>query len=196
MSDSNSPDSPTGFKEWARVCGLLADGSTSLILRKGGIAEGRGGFDFGHTDFWLFPTFFHNENEGLKPAFRREGGEGAHPEDDRTEVTVGARVEIVHAALLTDWEAVARLAPFHVWDESVIRERFDYKGAGLKAAIVRTYKLPSPFTFPYEKGKHGGCRSWVELPGDLEVLHGMAEPVLSDEDHAARVGEIQSLIEG
>ena len=95
---------------------------------------------------------------------------------------------------MTDWESVTRLAPFHVWEESVIRERFDYKGAGLKAALVRAYTLPTPLEFPYEKGKHGGCRSWVDLPGDLTVLHPKAEPVLSEEAHAARVAEILEVL--
>ena len=84
MSDPDSPQKPVGFKEWARVCDHLATGVTSLILRKGGIAEGRGGFDFGHTDFWLFPTFFHNEDEGLKPAFRSPRHEPRRPPPTKT----------------------------------------------------------------------------------------------------------------
>ncbi|MBA2742902.1 MAG: DUF1802 family protein, partial [Chthoniobacterales bacterium] len=48
-----------GFKEWALVCDALGRGEQSLILRKGGIAEGRDGFAFRHSEFFLFPTFFH-----------------------------------------------------------------------------------------------------------------------------------------
>jgi hypothetical protein len=33
-----------GFKEWALVCEALGRGEQTIILRKGGIAEGRGGF--------------------------------------------------------------------------------------------------------------------------------------------------------
>ena len=37
------PPSPTvGFKDWSLVCAALGSGKQSLILRKGGIAEGRG----------------------------------------------------------------------------------------------------------------------------------------------------------
>src|SRR5205823_12776366 len=50
-----------GFKEWSLVCDALGRGRQSVILRKGGIAEGRGGFSFRHREFFLFPTFFHEQ---------------------------------------------------------------------------------------------------------------------------------------
>jgi len=33
-----------GFKEWSLVCDAFGRGEQSIILRKGGIAEGREGF--------------------------------------------------------------------------------------------------------------------------------------------------------
>jgi hypothetical protein len=48
-----------GFKEWALVCEALGTGEQTILLRKGGIAEGRDGFGFRHSEFFLFPTFFH-----------------------------------------------------------------------------------------------------------------------------------------
>ena len=50
-----------GFKEWSLVCEALGRGMQSVILRKGGIAEGREGFSFRHREFFLFPTFFHEQ---------------------------------------------------------------------------------------------------------------------------------------
>ncbi len=35
-----------GFKEWSSVCQAIADGRQTIIIRKGGIAEGRDGFMF------------------------------------------------------------------------------------------------------------------------------------------------------
>ena len=55
------------LKEWAAVCLALSDGRQSLLLRKGGIAEGRGGFRMEHDEFWLFPTQFHQSPEQLTP---------------------------------------------------------------------------------------------------------------------------------
>ena len=55
-----------GFKEWALICEALGHGEQSIILRKGGIAEGRAGFQFKHDDFFLFPTLFHEQIAQLK----------------------------------------------------------------------------------------------------------------------------------
>src|SRR5687767_15539791 len=80
-----------GFKEWTLVCKALGEGAQSLIIRKGGIAEGRAGFRFQHEEFLLFPTLFHEQVAKLKlppgtplPAQRADG---------QHEVTVRARVE-------------------------------------------------------------------------------------------------------
>jgi hypothetical protein len=45
-----------GFKEWSLVCNALGQGTQSVILRKGGIAEGREGFSFRRREFFLFPS--------------------------------------------------------------------------------------------------------------------------------------------
>jgi len=51
-----------GFKEWALVCEALGRGEQTIILRKGGIAEGRGGFAFQHSEFFLFRRFFTSKS--------------------------------------------------------------------------------------------------------------------------------------
>ena len=48
----------------------LAAGRQSLILRKGGIDEGPGGFLPEHPAFWLYPTRVHQAEQGLKPEAR------------------------------------------------------------------------------------------------------------------------------
>ena len=53
-----------GFKEWAVVCEAMGRGRQSIILRKGGIAEGREGFSFKYPEFFLFPTWFHAHRIG------------------------------------------------------------------------------------------------------------------------------------
>ena len=55
-----------GFKEWALVCQALGDGRQRVIIRKGGIAEGRDGFAFKHREFFLFPTFFHEQLDRVR----------------------------------------------------------------------------------------------------------------------------------
>jgi len=49
MTTVTSPLYPA-FKEWQVIVDALAVGEQSLLLRKGGIAEGRGGFDQKRAD--------------------------------------------------------------------------------------------------------------------------------------------------
>ena len=60
------------FKEWAGVCDALIEGRQTVIIRKGGISEtaGPGEFDLEHPEFWLYPTWVHQAEQGL-----RTGGE-------------------------------------------------------------------------------------------------------------------------
>ena len=61
------PFNTVAFKEWAAVCDALAAGRKTIILRKGGIHEGRDGFRVAHREFWLFPTHFHQSSDSLIP---------------------------------------------------------------------------------------------------------------------------------
>ena len=74
------------FKEWEAIVEALGQGAQIILLRKGGIAEGRAGFQAKHPKFWLFPTRFHQQWEktkpGSAPAWSRACGggiEGLHP---------------------------------------------------------------------------------------------------------------------
>lgn len=153
-----------GFKEWQVVCDALAGGRQSIILRKGGIHEGRAGFSFAHSSFQLFPTRFHAQAEHV-----REGRVQSLPEWQTGDtVTITHRAEAIHAVTLTDWEKVQALSPFHILTDSSVRERFDWQGKGMSSgsihvALVRIYQLAEPLSLPYTTA-FGGCRSWINLP--------------------------------
>ena len=152
-----------GFKEWTLVCDALGRGVQSIIIRKGGIAEGRAGFRFQHPEFFLFPTLFHEQVAKLKlpPGSELPAQRG----DRQHKVTLRVRVEWTQD--VADLAVVRRLAPFHVWKDSEIEKRFRYeeeKGkTGASVAFVRVEKLSAPFVFP-DSPKFGGCRSWIRLP--------------------------------
>ena len=59
-------ETATAFKEWAIVCEALGKGQQSIIFRKGGIHEGKRGFQFKHDQFFLFPTRFHEQEQNVK----------------------------------------------------------------------------------------------------------------------------------
>jgi len=157
-------DPTIGFKEWQVVCDALADGRQSIILRKGGIHEGRQGFSFAHDSFFLFPTRFHAQAEHV-----REGQVDSLAEWQVGEtVHITHRAEAVHAVTLTDWQKVAALAPLHILTEATVRDRFDWLGKGMNSgsihvALVRVFKLTKPRELTYTTA-FGGCRSWIKLP--------------------------------
>src|SRR5437870_90766 len=108
-----------GFKEWALVCEALGRGEQSIILRKGGIAEGRDGFGFKHDEFFLFPTFFHEQVEKVRSGLTSVPGRA----EGKVEIKYFAKVEF--ATVVNDWETLLKLEPFHIWQPDVMRERFE-----------------------------------------------------------------------
>ena len=169
------------FKEWQVVCEALASGRQAILLRKGGIHEGRQGFSFAHDSFFLFPTRFHAQGGQV-----REGEVKPLPEwqpGDRLRITHHA--EARWAVTLTDWQRVAALEPFHIYSESTVRERFDWQGKGMASgsihvALVRVRALAEPWELTYETA-FGGCRSWITLPDPPAGWRESARPVLEDE---------------
>jgi hypothetical protein len=168
-----------GFKEWALVCEALGRGQQTILLRKGGIAEGREGFGFRHDEFFLFPTFFHEQVVKVREP------DAAIPAPRQGEIEVRYFAKLESQREITSWSVAAALAPFHILQESVVRERFEYKDAGLHVALVRVFRLDPAWLFP-DKPAYGGCRSWVNLPAFPAGTR--FEPVLSDDEH----GEIAS----
>jgi hypothetical protein len=174
-----------GLKEWAIVCEAMGRGEQSVMLRKGGIAEGRAGFAFRHSEFFLFPTFFH-EQLGRT---RLTDPEIPQEREDEIEIRFFARVVAVKE--ITSWDMVAALEPLHILQQSVVRERFDYDDRpGLHVALVRAFRLEPSWTFP-NLARYGGCRSWVTLPECPAETR--FEPVLTDQEHDRRVKEFHDL---
>ena len=166
------------FKEWAIVCEAIGSGRQSIMLRKGGIAEGRDGFAFKHREFFLFPTWFH---EQLEKTTLPHGT--TLPTQLEGEIEIHYAVTLEWSRLVTETSHLPALREFHILQDSVIDERFRYdETPGIHVGFVRAFRLASPRRLPMQKN-FGGCRSWVDLPGleDAELM-----PVISDEEHAAR----------
>ncbi|MFT4176592.1 MAG: DUF1802 family protein [Luteolibacter sp.] len=170
------------FKEWQVVCDALASGRQAILLRKGGIHEGRAGFSFAHESFFLFPTRFHADSTQV-----REGSVQVLPEWKAGDpIRITHHAEALWAITLTDWEKVAALEPFHIYSEKTVKDRFDWEGKGMASgsihvALVRVRELAQPLEFPYEP-KYGGCRSWVKIPAPTDPTWlETAKPVLGDD---------------
>src|SRR5919112_5306685 len=97
-----------GFKEWALVCEALGRGEQTILLRKGGIAEGREGFGFRHDEFFLFPTFFHEQLVKVRTA------EAEIPAARPGEIEIRYFAKLEAQKEITDWRQVVALEPFHI----------------------------------------------------------------------------------
>lgn len=178
-----------GYKEWEVVCDALGDGSQVVLLRKGGIHEGREGFSFKHDRFFLFPTRFHSQGERVRVPCAMSGGEW-QPGDV---VPVRFSCEAVWAKTLTDWDQVGRLADEHIWKEELVRERFAWGEEGsIHCALVRVSRLAEPWEITYEK-KHGGCRTWLDLPDLPADVIASATPVVGDAEFAERRARVEGV---
>jgi hypothetical protein len=174
------------FKEWSAIVAALGAGAQTIILRKGGIAEDRGGFDPARARrFWLFPTQFHAQREKLKPAAAPffPGTPASGPASSpRSPAVFEFYADLVAYRFLNNWREVVALDAFHLWTEATVRERFEWAGpAGLHLLLIRVYRLRSPLAVPAGLDL-GGCKSWIELPVALapDEAARAAQPVLSD----------------
>ena len=174
-----------GFKEWALVCDALGRGEQTILLRKGGIAEGREGFGFKHREFFLFPTFFHEQLVKVRTP------DTELPAEPPREIEIRYFAKLEREKKITAWSEVASLEPFHILAESVVRERFEYKDAGLYVALVRVFRLEPAWIFP-DQPAFGGCRSWVNLP-DCPANTRFV-PVLDDDHYKERLKECSALL--
>ena len=170
-----------GFKEWAVVCDALGRGEQSVIVRKGGIAEGRAGFSFREREFFLFPTFFHEQLEKTRLV------DAVVPKQTEGEIAIQYFVQIERTRMVTLWAGALALESFHVLREEVIRDRFDYDDApGLHVAFARVFRLEPAWIIADSKA-YGGCRSWVSLPDAERSL--IKVPACSDAEHQRRLQE-------
>lgn len=186
------PETRFAFKEWAVVCAALASGRQTLILRKGGIHEGRDGFRIEHREFWLFPTGFHQQRDEIIPeAWPLLDELQSRGEPHGHELDLYAVVEDVQQVL--DRTALSRLSGRHVWSESTVEQRFHYRSPGLFALTVRVYRQPTPFEIA-DSPHFAGCKSWVDLPTALPTSG--LRTVLDDATFDRQRREIQQLLAG
>ena len=175
-----------GFKEWALVCEALGRGEQTVILRKGGIAEGTAGFSFKHREFFLFPTFFHEQPGKVR------GGPRELPEAVAGEIEIKLFAKVEAAVTITSRAIAAALHPFHILHADVVRERFEYDEApGLHVAFLRAFRLATPWRFPDQR-QFGGCRSWLRLPAPPADMR--FDAVLNDTEHAALLAEFRGIV--
>ena len=181
------------FKEWAVIVDALALGRQVLVLRKGGIQEGRGGFQVSQPEFWLFPTLFHQQRESVLPAAQERFDLIAPHFPPAGVLRLRSFAKVVAWQRLDSLAAAERLRGQHFWQDGVIAQRFEWGKAEIHALAVRVFNLPAPIELPM-RPEYGGCKSWVELESDVSTESAM--PALSDRDFTESLGRFQQAVGG
>jgi hypothetical protein len=180
------------FKEWAVICRALAEGRQALILRKGGIAEGPGGFRVEHARFWLYPTWAHQQEKGIVAAAR------VLLDQVKQDRPPAGTIRLSHFALVpaayhvADLDRALALAGLHIWSEETVRARFHYREPGLYVLAARVYRAAEAVEL-VETPEYAGCKSWVEL--DRPLSTDGATPVLAEEAFDQVVNTLDRILE-
>lgn len=173
-------ENDVALKEWAAIEDALAGGRLSLLVRKGGIQETRGGFEVEHRAFWIFPTGWHQNEHELSPAFLAHLGDT--PRFAPGEIPLRVHCVVEDALRVESLAALERLGELQPFTAETLRARFAYRGRPyLHVLVVRAHLLPAPAIIPNTAG-YDGCVSWVRL--DAPVSTESARPVLGDDEFA------------
>ena len=179
------------LKEWQVAVTALEHGETIVLLRKGGIRETGGKFTIAHDRVLLYPTYEHQRSHLVKPPYAKAiipVESGWHPET----VRIGSWALITDRLQLSDAAAVAALLPFHIWNETFVAERLQWKPTQpIAVLLLRVYTLPQPQVIPYDPA-YGGCKSWLDVTPAI-ALQG-STPVLEDADYRERCEQIRAIV--
>ncbi|PQV65364.1 hypothetical protein B1R32_101104 [Abditibacterium utsteinense] len=179
------------LKEWAVTGEALGQGRQIILLRKGGLLDEDGSFCLEHGQFFLLPTWLHQEKSLVKPQHQ-----------DLFDVSQKMKGESVQAPYLrhfarveATWhleerdEALLKIAP-HIYAQSYLDLRFNYQSdKPLLCAALRVWELESPLPYAM-RPQDMGCRSWIEMETPLECA---AHPVLDDASFAQSLDELSEL---
>ena len=166
------------FKEWAVICEALGQGQQALILRKGGIDEPDGEFAVDEKTFWLYPTFSHQQKDGIQEDARPLLQQIEAKRAPTGTVRLQFWAEIATIYRIREELPALLLSHLHCWSQETVRQRFHYKTPGLYLLVVRVYRAPAVHEI-VELPAYAGCRSWVELEKPLPTEG--STPVLDDE---------------
>ena len=165
------------LKEWATICDGLGRAEFILLVRKGGILEHRDGFEVEHSEFFLFPTRFHEKGE-----------------TPSSQVTLEFYADVEEDQWVKDLEALRRLNGHHGLPWSDVEQRFHYgKEKGVHVLAIRAYRLVRPYVLA-DARTYDGCRSWVELDSEYPVERGV--PVVDADEFRHRLESFRAVLHG
>lgn len=169
------------------ICTELAAGRQMILLRKGGIREPAGGFAVDHHEFFLFPTYVHQNEDELVAAAQAALPAVARLAPPAGELRLDLYATVETAIEVTSLEPLRRLEGEHALVWSAVERRFHYRRPGLHVIVLSVHRLARPLVVPHVF-RYDGCRSWVALEEELPVSD--AHPVLERQAFERRLQAI------
>ncbi len=180
------------FKEWAISCEALETGKQTILIRKGGIREEGGVFRIQENEFFLLPTYEHQNATLLQPDFLPRLQELQAEHTDHSVVIFSSYAVVETIMVAKDEEQVAALVDAHIWNETFVKMRFDFNPYDpLYLVLLRAYRLREPVSLPMMPD-YTGCKSWITL--DRSISTEGAMPALNDEEFGTRKEAILSAL--
>ena len=185
--EQNAVETRRALKEWGAVVNALAEGDQTVIFRKGGLKDGKGGFKLESRQFGLFPTVYHpKELDGtVSTEASKKFVDAKVPDMKRgEEVPISVVAEVTGAWVTHDASVLDALSDHHVWSRDVLESRLSWKpDTPITVLELRAKKLPAPRVHALlpDLEKYGGCKSWIDLPFSVPVKGEEPAPALADD---------------
>ena len=196
----NAVETRRALKEWGAVVNALAEGDQTVIFRKGGLKDGKGGFKLESRQFGLFPTVYHpKELDGtVSTEASKKFVDAKVPDMKRgEEVPISVVAEVTGAWVTHDASVLDALSDHHVWSRDVLESRLSWKpDTPITVLELRAKKLPAPrvHALPPDLEKYGGCKSWIDLPFSVPVKGEEPAPALADDAFRERQRALRSAL--
>jgi hypothetical protein len=132
-----------------------------VLFRKGGINEK--GFWVEANEFFLFPTYFHQNREKVRPEFRDEFDVAMKDAPPEGTLRIPALARVVDAIPVRRNEGVYALEDLHPYTRDQIDLRLEFRPKKpLVLLAVETIPLARAVDVPVLE-RYAGCSSWVPL---------------------------------
>lgn len=176
------------FKEWAVSCQAMREGEQILLIRKGGIREEEGVFRISDQEFFLMPTWEHQNSRLLKPEYISRLESLQAQGHDPAQIVLDSYAVVTNIYQAKNEKQVQAVAHECPWNQTYIKERFDFNPYDpLYLAVLRVYRLPEPQILPMLP-EYGGCKSWVTLEREIDLTG--AIPAIPDTEFEARASSV------
>jgi hypothetical protein len=177
------------LKEWDAQIQALETGQTALVIRKGGIVEARGEFEVEHREFWLYPTFVHQNPGELRSTF--SSLLRLDPASGQVSIRAFARVERIWK--LENLDVIKTLESQQCLTAEALERKFHYRNKPwVHALLLRVYKLEPAQTIT-ESELQRGCVSWVPLEREIVLEH--LTPGMDDSSFTNQRQTLESLLD-